>query len=138
VNCEDALDAVISSNSSTAKIGVDVLTYSMPEQIIVKKTLNVGGLPPVAISKAGKVASSPTKVLSVGDPITTYVDLSCTSANNSSNTLRWGFNSSNYVAEVLIGSTYTISMSCESSELWLYAYSTATGSPECNYQIVGG
>jgi hypothetical protein len=138
VNCEEALDAVISSNSSTAKIGVDVLTYSMPEQIIVKKTLNVGGLPPVAISKSGSLNSTPAKILSIGDPITAFVDLFCPQSSTTSGGVKWGFTSSNFIGSVAYNTTYRISMSCETSELWLVAYDGSTSSPSSTYQIIGG
>jgi hypothetical protein len=138
VDCGGALDAVISSNSSTAKIAVDVLTYSMPEQIIAKKTLNVGGLPPVAVNKSGLVYTTPVKVLSIGDPVTAYADLSCTGASSSSGSIKWGFSSSTFIANVSNGATYRINMSCENSELWIYAVDGGVGSPFAYYQIVGG
>jgi hypothetical protein len=138
VNCEEALDAVISCNSSTAKIGVDVLTYSMSEQIIVKKTLNVGGLPPIAVSKSGSISTASTRVLAVGEPVTAFVDLICTQQNTSDGGIYWGFSSSNHMGLVNMNTTYRISMSCENSELWIVAYSPTTSSAIFNYQIIGG
>jgi hypothetical protein len=139
VDCEGALDAVISCNSSTAKIGVDVLTYSMPEQIIVKKTLNVGGLPPIVVNKTGTV-NSITKVLSIGDPITTYVNLTCTGGSSTSAYLNWGFSSSpsSLSGKVAYNTTYTISMSCENTELWLNGNDPTGGSVYASYQLAGG
>jgi hypothetical protein len=136
VDCGGALDAVISSNSSTSKIAVDVLTYSMPEQIIAKKTLNVGGLPPVAVSKSGNVTATTIKVLSIGDPVTAYADLTCTNASSTGG-IYWGFSSSNVLGSVTYNNTYRISMSCESTELWLTAYDSAN-TPGARYQIIGG
>jgi hypothetical protein len=138
VDCEGALDAVISSNSSTSKIAVDVLTYPMQEQIIVKKTLNVGGLPPVAVSKSGSISTASTKILSIGDPVTAFVDLICTQQNTSDGGIYWGFNSSNHMGLVNMNTTYRISMSCENSELWIVAYSPTTSSAIFNFQAIGG
>jgi spore coat protein U-like protein len=138
VDCEGALDAVISSNSSTAKIAVDVLTYSKPEQIITKKTLNVGGLPPIAITKVGIAYSNASRVLAVGDPVTSYVTLTCTGGSSTNAYLSWGFNSSTSTGRVAINTSYTINMSCENSELWLGASDPNGGAPYANYQLVGG
>jgi hypothetical protein len=133
VDCEGELDAVISSNSATSKISVDVLTYSKPEQIITKKTLNVGGLPPVAISKSGTATSTPTKVLSIGEPVTAFVDLITGTGSSANAAVGWGFSSSNMLGTVQQNSSYRISMNCETNELWL------TGSSgTCPYQIIGG
>jgi hypothetical protein len=137
VDCGGALDAVISSNSSTAKIGVDVLTYSMPEQIIAKKTFSSGGLPPIAVSKSGRVDKTPTKILSIGEPVTAFVDLTAYNGDSDGG-LKWGFSSTNTIAALTNGSTYRISMTCESLELWVYSYSPSNSSTACSYQIVGG
>jgi hypothetical protein len=140
VDCEGELDAVISSNVGTAKIGVDVLTYSRPEQIISKKTLNVAGLPPVSVSKSGTVDNTTAiKVLSIGDPVMSFVNLTCTGASSTAVGISCGFSSNNFFAQVYQGSSYNISMSCENNELWLLGFNTsASNLTYLNYQISAG
>jgi hypothetical protein len=140
VDCEGELDAVISSNVATAKISVDVLTYSKTEQIISKKTLNVAGLPPVSVKKSGTVDNrTAIKVLSIGDPVMSFVNLTCPGAASSIEGVTCGFSSDNFFAQVYEGSSYNINISCENNELWLKAFNTNTTQLlYVNYEISAG
>jgi hypothetical protein len=140
VDCEGELDAVISSNAPTAKINVDVLTYSKPEQVIAKKTLNVAGLPPVSVNKSGTVDNKTAiKVLSIGDPVMSFVNLSCIGSASTTVGIGYGFSSNNFLGDVNQGSSYTISMSCENNELWLLGFNTTTSAQTfLNFQISAG
>jgi hypothetical protein len=132
IDCSGALDVVITGGSATASVSLDVLTYTMPEQTLVKKTLNVGGLPPISVSINDIVYATAKKALSIGSPITSFVDLFNADATNG---LLWGFDSSCSNGTVNANSSYHISMSCDSQELWL---KTAGGAPSVNYKILGG
>jgi hypothetical protein len=132
IGCSGAPDAVITGGSATASVSVDVLTYSLPEQTLVKKTLNVGGLPPIAVSINDTVSATAKKVLSIGSPITNFADLFNADATYG---LLWGFDSSCSNGMVNANSSYHISMSCDSQELWLKA---GNGANFINYKILGG
>jgi hypothetical protein len=132
VDCSGAPDVVIIGGSPAANVSLDVLTYTMPEQTLVKKTLNVGGLPPISVSINDVVYATAKNALSIGSPITSFVDLFNTDATHG---LSWGFDSSCSNGTINANSSYHISMSCDSQELWLKA---ASGANYINYRILGG
>jgi hypothetical protein len=140
VDCEGELDAVISSNAPTAKISVDVLTYSKPEQIISKKTLNVAGLPPVSVNKSGTVDNrTAIKVLSIGDPVIAFVNFTCVGASDNNVGIDCGFSSNNFFARIFQGTSQNMSMSCENNELWVKGFNLYTSAlTYLNYQISAG
>jgi hypothetical protein len=133
VDCSGAPDIVVTGGSATATVSLDVLTYAVTEQTIVKKTLNVGGLPPIGIAKLNQLIPTnvPTKVLSIGDPVTSFVDLSSTGTCPN---LYWGFNSNCSSGVIAINNSYHISMSCDSQELWVKPAGDGQGA----YSLIGG
>jgi hypothetical protein len=133
VDCSGAPDVVVTGGSASAQIALDILTYTVAEQAIIKKSLNVGGLPPVSVSQLnGTFSNTPLKVLSIGSPVTSFVDLTNSSSN--SYPMNWGFDSSCSTGQIAIGATYHISMSCDSQELWIC--NTQAGS--AHYSLIGG
>jgi hypothetical protein len=116
VDCEGALDVVVTGGSSGAAINVDVLTYSRPEQTIIKKNLSMGGLPPpsVIVAMDTILPNASNRILSIGSGVNFYADLIATTTTavyGYTSTQNLGsLNSSSYT-RVLVDTTY--------QELWI-------------------
>jgi hypothetical protein len=138
VNCGESPDAIIVGGSASAKVTANLLTYFLPEETRIKKVQNVGGFPPIGASQNLVSISSnnnPIKVFSIGDPVTNFVDL--TNSASSAANLAWGFDSNCSMGTLAPGSSYRISMTCETNELWV-KFTGGSGSGGGTYTAIGG
>jgi hypothetical protein len=137
VNCGESPDAIIVGGSASAKVTANLLTYFLAEETRIKKVQNVGGFPPIGIAQNQITISTnnPIKVFSIGDPVSNYVDL--TNSASSAANLGWGFDSTCSMGTLAPGSSYRISMTCETSELWV-KFTGGAGGGGGTYTAIGG
>lgn len=120
IDCAEQMNVQITAGAAAATIAVDVLTYVVAESIIAKKVANVGGQPPISVVGSFTVnpgsVNIPTKILSLGAGITSYLTLTCTGAN-----LYFGFTSAVNVGGGVSGAAININMDSNLQELWVKA-----------------
>lgn len=135
IDCSNALDVVITGGASSATVAVDVLTYTVQEQTIVKKVANVGGLPPIVVFGSGSLSyNTATKIVSIGAGVTTYVTL--TNLSTSAGPMNFGFTNATNMGQISVGGQLQIPMDSAINELWINHFS-GFGTYD-NYSFIGG